>query len=188
MAIGWTGPAKVIYWIYSFLCHQLPQRSYFLFGQHLTYPLAQIQQAAGVDNPNDIFALRKFIGNDQIGWKIAWSDRMISMYTSIPFFALIWYPLRRRIPHLTWWGLMLLILPMALDGGTHFISDLQGIGAGFRDTNLWLATLTQNAFQPTFYGGDAWGSFNSILRLGTGFLFGLGMVWFGLPYFEETFA
>jgi uncharacterized membrane protein len=188
MEIGWTGPAKAIYFIYSLFCHQMPQRSYFMFGQHLTYPLAQIQQAAGLGNPNDIFALRKFIGNAEMGWKVAWSDRMISMYTSLPLFALIWYPLRRRLPRLPWWGLVLLILPMLVDGGTHFISDLQGIGAGFRDSNLWLSTLTHNAFLPTFYGGDAWASFNSIMRLGTGVVFGLGMVWFGFPYLEETFA
>jgi len=188
MAVGWHGPGKVIYFIYSLLCHQLPQRSYFMFGQHMTYPLAQIQQAASLSNPNDFFALRQFIGNAQMGWKVAWSDRMISMYTSIPLFALIWYPLRRRLPRLPWWGLVLLILPMALDGGTHMISDFQGIGAGFRDTNLWLAALTQHAYLPTFYAGDAWASFNSIMRLVTGVLFGLGMVWFGFPYLEEAFA
>lgn len=188
MAIGWSFPGKVIYFIYSFLCHQLPQRSFFLFGQHLTYPLAQIQQAAGVSNPHDIFALRRFLGDELMGWKVAWSDRMISMYTSLPLLALIWYPLRRRLPRLPWWGLVLLFMPMVVDGGTHFLSDFQGIGEGFRDTNLWLATLTQHAFLPTFYAGDAWGSLNSILRLGTGFLFGMGMVWFGLPYLEEAFA
>ena len=123
-----------------------------------------------------------------MGWKVAWSDRMIAMYTSIPLFALIWYPVRRRLSRLPWWGLMLLILPMTLDGGTHFISDLQSMGAGFRDTNLWLASLTQHAYLPTFYIGDAWVSFNSIMRLATGILFAFGMVWFGFPYLEEAFA
>lgn len=123
-----------------------------------------------------------------MGWKVAWSDRMISMYTSIPLFALIWYPLRRRLPRLPWWGLLLLMLPMALDGGTHFLSDMQGMGAGFRDSNLWLATLTNHAFLSNFYGGDAWASFNSLMRLTTGTLFGLGMVWFGFPYLEEAFT
>lgn len=188
MSLGWHGPGKVIYFIYSFLCHQLPQRSYFLFGQHLTYPLAQILNAAEINNLNDFLALRQFIGDVQMGWKVAWSDRMISMYTSIPLFALIWYPLRRRLPRLPWWGLLLLMLPMALDGGTHFLSDMQGMGAGFRDNNLWLSTLTNHAFLSSFYSGDAWASFNSIMRLITGALFGLGMVWFGFPYLEEAFA
>jgi uncharacterized membrane protein len=188
MAIEWHGPGKAIYLIYTLLCHQLPQRSYFLFGPHLTYSMAEIQQAAGVNNPSDFFALRQFIGNAQMGWKVAWSDRMISMYTSIPLLALIWYPLRRHLPRLPWWGLLLLALPMILDGGTHILSDMQGIGAGFRDSNLWLAALTSHALPPSFYGGDAWASFNSIMRLTTGALFGLGMVWFGFPYLEEVFA
>ena len=188
MHLGWGSPGKAIYLLYSFLCHQLPERSFFLFGPHLTYPLAQIQQVAGLKNTGDLFALRQFIGNSQIGWKVAWSDRMVSMFTSIPLFALTWYPLRRHLPRIPWWGFLLLILPMLVDGGTHFISDLQGIGAGFRDTNTWLVTLTQQAYPPTFYAGDAWGSFNSIMRLGTGLLFGLGFVWFGFPYLEETIA
>ena len=36
MQIGLTIPGKVIYWIYSYLCHQLPERSYFLFGPKLS--------------------------------------------------------------------------------------------------------------------------------------------------------
>jgi len=32
MKLGWDSPASVIYLIYSGLCHQLPQRSFFLFG------------------------------------------------------------------------------------------------------------------------------------------------------------
>ena len=188
MSAGWHGLGRAIYFIYSFLCHQLPERSYFLLGAQLTYPLPQILQAAGVNNPNNFFALRQFIGNAQMGWKVAWSDRMVWMFTSIPLLALVWYPLRRHLPRLPWWGFILLLLPMALDGGTHFISDLQGMSVGFRDTNLWLAALTNHLFPPMFYVGDAWGSFNSIMRLGTGILFGLGLVWFGFPYLEEAFA
>ena len=66
------------------------------------------------------------------------------------------------------------------------MSDLAGIGQGFRDTNAWLAALTGNAFAPGFYTGDALGSFNSWMRLLTGVLFGLGIVWYGFPYIEET--
>lgn len=29
--------------------------------------------------------------------------------------------------------------------------------------------------------GDAWGSFNSIMRWSTGMLFGFAVVWFGFP-------
>ena len=61
---------------------------------------------------------------------------------------------------------------VALDVHGHFISDLVGIGLGFRDSNAWLAVLTGNIFPAAFYAGDALGSFNSWMRLITGILFG----------------
>ncbi len=184
MQMGWTGAGRVIYFIYSFFCHQLPERSFFLFGEKTMYSLSEIQ--AAWQNTIDPFALRKFIGNSAMGWKIAWSDRMISFYTSVWLFAVIWYPFRRRIKPLSWWGLALLLLPIALDGGTHAISDFAGIGQGFRDTNAWLAVLTNHAFPATFYAGDAFGSFNSIMRLITGPLAGLGIVWLVFPYIFQS--
>jgi uncharacterized membrane protein len=186
MAIGWNGLGKAIYFIYSFLCHQLPERSYFLFGPKFTYSLSEVQ--AAWQNTTNPLILRQFIGNPEMGWKVAWSDRMVSMFTSIWIFGLLWYPFRRRLPSLPIWGLALFLLPMALDGTSHFISDFWGIGQGFRDTNLWLAILTNHAFAPAFYAGDAWGSFNSLMRLLTGVLFGLGIVWFGFPYLNDSFA
>jgi uncharacterized membrane protein len=185
MAIGWSGLGKAIYFIYSFLCHQLPERSYFLFGTKITYSLSEIQ--AAWQNTTNPLILRQFIGNPEMGWKVAWSDRMVSMFTSIWVFGLLWYPLRRKLPTLPLWGLALFLLPMALDGTTHFFSDIAGIGQGFRDTNLWLGILTNHAFAPLFYAGDAWGSFNSLMRLLTGVLFGLGIVWFGFPYLNASF-
>ena len=191
MEWGWTGPAKTIYLIYSGLCHQLPQRSYFLFGRQLTYSLAEIaraQEPHAWQNTLNPFVLRQFIGNPDMGWKVAWSDRMVSMFASPLLFGLLWWPLRKRLPRLPWWGLVLFLLPMALDGTTHMLSDLAGIGQGFRDSNAWLAVLTHGAFSPAFYAGDAWGSFNSLMRLVTGVLFGAGIVWFGYPYLDEAFT
>ncbi len=185
MEIGWKGAGNSLYFLYSFLCHQLPERSYFLFGTKFTYSLSEIQSAW--QNTLDPMILRQFVGNPQMGWKVAWSDRMVSMYGSIWVFGLLWYPLRRHPPRLPFWGLVLFLLPMALDGTAHLISDFAGIGQGFRDTNLWLALLTHNALPPTFYVGDAWGSFNSIMRLLTGIFFGIGLVWFAFPYADDTF-
>jgi uncharacterized membrane protein len=178
-------PAHVIYFIYSFLCHQLPERSFFLFGPKFMYPLSQIKSAW--QNTNNPLILRQFIGNSQMGWKVGWSDRMVSMYTSIPLFGLVWWNLRNKLKPLSLWGLFLFLLPMAIDGGTHFLSDLSGIGLGFRYTNQWLAALTHSALPYWFYFGDAIGSFNSDMRLLTGALFGIGIVWFGLPMIDEIF-
>jgi uncharacterized membrane protein len=186
MRLGWTGVAHVIYAFYSTQCHQLPQRSFFLFGPKGMYSLAEIQ-AAWVNTAAPLI-LRQFVGNAAMGWKVAWSDRMTSMYTSTLMFSLAWWRLGRRVKALPWWGLVWLLLPMALDGGTHFISDLAGIGQGFRDSNDWLATLTRHALPATFYTGDTLGSFNSVMRIVSGLLFGLGAVWFTFPYLATAFG
>ena len=184
MHIGWSSAGRVIYIIYSFFCHQLPERSYFLFGQKPMYTLAEIQTAwQRTINP---FMLRQFIGDPTMGWKIAWSDRMISFYTSIWLFAVIWLPFRRKAKPLSWWVFGLLLLPILLDGGTHAISDLAGIGHGFRDSNLWLGNLTQNALPLWFYAGDALGSFNSWMRNLTGVIAGFGIAWLVFPAIYQS--
>jgi len=186
MHIGWAGAGKAIYFIYSFFCHQLPERSFFLFGQKSMYSLTEIK--AAWQNTINPLILRQFIGNETMGWKIAWSDRMISFYTSVWLFAVVWSPFRRKIKPLSLLGFALLLLPIALDGGAHMISDFAGIGQGFRDTNQWLIMLTNNAFPATFYAGDVLGSFNSLMRFITGLLAGLGIVWLAFPYMEESFG
>jgi uncharacterized membrane protein len=186
MNLDWDTSAKAIYTFYSFFCHQLPQRSFFMYGQETMYSLQEIH-ANWVTTFHPL-ELRQYIGSDSAGWKVAWSDRMVSMYTSILIFSWIWYPLRRRLKELPLWGFILLILPMAIDGSTHLISDLAGIDQGFRDDNAWLAMITQDSFGVDFYAGHALGSFNSWMRLITGTLFGIGLVWFGFPHVHEVFS
>jgi len=180
MNVGFSSAGKILYFFYSFFCHQLPERSIFLFGQKAMYSLGEIQ--AAWQNTNDPMVLRQFLGNETMGWKIAWSDRMISFYTSVWLFALIFAAFRQKIKPIPWRGFALTLLPIILDGGTHMLSDFAGIGHGFRDTNQWLAFLTNNALSASFYAGDALGSFNSWMRLVTGLLAGLGIVWFVFPY------
>jgi uncharacterized membrane protein len=165
----------------------MPQRSFFLFGERPMYELNEIQAVwQNTDNP---LILRQFIGNPDMGWKVAWSDRMVSLYTGILLWAIVLGPWRRRLPRLPLWGLALLALPMVIDGSTHMLSDMiGGIGAGFRYDNAWLASLTGHALAPGFYAGDGLGSFNSWMRLISGLLFSLGSVWFALPAVENSFA
>jgi len=184
MHVGWTSMGKAIYFVYSFFCHQLPERSFFFFGEKRMYSLAEIQ--AAWQNTTNPMILRQFTGNESMGWKIAWSDRMISFYTSVWLFAMIWFPFRKRVKPLPWWGLALLLPPIILDGGTHALSDLAGIGLGFRDTNAWLAVLTNHTFPASFYAGDALGSFNSIMRFITGLLAGLAIGWLVFPYIFQA--
>ena len=186
MQLGAADAANVIYGIYSLVCHQLPQRSLFLFGAQPMYSLAEIKAVWQLDG---FLGLRQFVGNPEFGYKVAWSDRMISFYGSIWVGAILFAFARRRIRSLSpvvWFFIG--ILPVGLDGITHMINDaLAGTsGAGFRDTNAWLAFLTGNLFPPSFYMGDALGSFNSDLRWMTGFLFGLTTVWFLFPFIEDA--
>ena len=68
------------------------------------------------------------------------------------------------------------------------ISDLAGLGQDFSDTNLWLAALTGTIFPSTFHAGDALGSFNSWMRLITGVLFSLAVIWLVYPVIDRFFA
>lgn len=183
---GWDRAASSVYSFYAFQCHQLPQRSFFLFGPKPMYSLAEIQ--AAWQNTTDPSILRQWIGNVDMGWKVAWSDRMVSMYTSLFLASIVYAFARKQVRPLPLWGFALLLLPMVVDGGTHMISDLTGLGQGFRDTNLWLASLTGSIFPSTFYAGDALGSFNSWMRLITGLLFSLAVIWLVYPVIDRFFA
>jgi uncharacterized membrane protein len=187
MQIGAPGLGNGVYFIYQFFCHQLPERSFFLFGPQPMYSLSAITT---VTQSVDPLVLRQFIGGPAWGWKVAYSDRMVSMYTGFWIASLVYAMFRRRIRPLPIWAFLLFCLPMAIDGGTHLLSDLQAgqnFGTGFRDVNVWLAQLTSSALPATFYAGDALGSFNSSMRLLTGVIFGIGAVWFAFPYVDAAF-
>src|SRR5690606_4968495 len=58
MKAGLSPLAQVIYAIYAFFCHQLPERSFFLFGPSIMVPLSEIQ--ASWPGSSDPMILRKF--------------------------------------------------------------------------------------------------------------------------------
>ncbi len=110
MRMGWEVPAHWLYTLYSLFCHQLPQRSLFLFGIKPMYSLSEIRQVWPYEDP---LQLRAFIGNPIFGYKVAWSDRMISMYTSLWAVALLYALSGRRWRPLPVGIFLLLALPMA---------------------------------------------------------------------------
>lgn len=188
MKMGWSGGANMIYTFYSGLCHQMAQRSFFLFGDHFMYEMDQLPVNLTGNTGTDTLLLREFRGNETLGWKVAWSDRMISMYAGIWLVSLVyWAASRFRPPKpVSIWLAGLLVIPIALDGGTHMISDMAGgLVEGFRYHNDWLAILTVHAFPESFYRGDALGTFNSWLRLFTGLLLAVGAVWLAFPYMDR---
>jgi uncharacterized membrane protein len=190
MALGWAWPGKLVYFIYNFFCHQLPERSWFLFGPHFSYTQAQIAEAWGqpLSAISQEFVRRHFIGSPALGWKVAWSDRMVAMYTSIFIFGLIYAILRERgvtVKGISVWMFGLLILPMAIDGTTHLIND--ALRLDFRQTNQWAIILTNNTLPASFYPDDLFGSLNSVLRIVTGLLFGYGVVALLWPLMDNEF-
>ena len=173
MKAGANLPATVIYTAYSPLCHQLGFRSFFLFGEQSYYPRAAagipgvltFGKATGLDE-NDLLAARAFIGNDQLGYKIALCERDVAIYGAIILFGFIFGLSKRKIPPLHWalW-LIIAIVPIGLDGFSQLFSQLP-IPA--------LASILPYRESTPF------------LRLLTGFLFGFGTAWFGFPYVEES--
>jgi uncharacterized membrane protein len=189
MTAGWTTLGEVIYWLYTPFCHQLPQRSWFLFGEKLTYTLAEINQ---VFPATDAWGLRRFYGTPAMGWKVAWSDRMISFYMLTPLFALLYALLRQRqvkVQSLSLRTLLFALAPIVVDGLTHLLNDtfVGDYSSGFRDTNAWLAMLTANAF-PGFYAGDSLGTFNWWLRLLTGVLAAWGVAFTVFPFLDRIIS
>lgn len=175
MKSGATAPAQVIYTVYSPLCHQLGFRSFFLFGEQPYYPRAiagidgvmTFGEATGIDeSSNGLLEARRFVGNERLGYKVALCQRDIAIYGAIILFGVVYALTGRRIKPLHWAGwLLIAIAPIGLDGFSQLLSQL---GLSFINDLLPFREST-----PT-------------LRVITGFLFGFGTAWFGLPYVEES--
>ncbi len=137
MNAGATAPANLIYTVYRPACHQLPERSYFLFGERIVYTLEDLD-AAGVLPGLDILSRRHYAGDGLHGWKVAICERDVAIYGALLLAGLAFTWLRSRIPKLSFKGYILLLLPIAIDG----LSQLVGL----RTSNWWLRTLTGGLF------------------------------------------
>jgi len=182
MAEGYDEAGTAVYRFLAPHNHQLPQRSYFLFGEtgfFRSYSLAQVI-AFGADPER----LQAFTGNAEIGYKTALNHRMIAIFTGMVVGGLVW-GVRRGRPRLSLFAFLLFILPLLVDGFSHMFSEA---GSGFRESNSWLAALTGGMGTAVFYTGTTIGTFNWWLRTLTGLLFGLGVVWFAFPRFADYFA
>ena len=152
MEAGAETPAKVIYTIYRPACHQLPERSFFLFGESPVYSREELP-ANGVADSDNVFVRRNYIGDPEHGYKVAICERDVAIYGSMFLMGLIFALMRGHLPRLKAKWLLVFALPMILDGGTQLVG------------------LRSSSWQ---------------LRLITGALFGVGLVWFAYPYIEES--
>jgi len=162
--MGLEGPAQLIYTIYAPTCHQLPERSLFLFGPQAVYHVHELEEAGALPaglNLLQRMALR-FNGQDGIGYKVAICQRDIAIYGAILINGLLFAAMRKRLrrrdgrmPKLPLWLFGVLLIPIFIDGATQLL--------GLRESNWWL-------------------------RLVTGGLFGGALVWLAYPYVEEAMA
>ena len=134
---GLTRPASLLYSVYSATCHQLPERSYFLFGEQPFYSLSSLE-TGGLSEDQGLFQRRAFRGNDSTGYKIAVCQRDVAIYGSVVLAGLLFGLLRGRVRGIGLKVYLPLLIPMAIDG----LSQLFGL----RESNWWLRTVTGALF------------------------------------------
>jgi uncharacterized membrane protein/glutaredoxin len=176
MSAGITGPARVIYSAYGFVCHQLAYRSWFLFGDQAAYPRAAANvdgyitygEATGLselDNATALWNARSYVGDDQVGYKVAYCERDVAIYAAILLFGVVFALTGRRIRSIPWYvWIGVGMIPIGLDGFSQVFSQM----------NLPIFNLIPYRESTPF------------LRTLTGGLFGLMTAWFGYPLVEET--
>ncbi|MCS7221275.1 MAG: DUF2085 domain-containing protein [Anaerolineae bacterium] len=139
LAAGATTPAQLIYLVYLPVCHQLPERSYFLLGEKPVYTPEELE-ARGMPAGLSPFQRRGFRGNEVTGYKVAFCERDVAIYGSILLAGLAYGALRRRgrprgLPLKIY---VLFLVPLGLDGLTQLV--------GLRESNWWLRTITGALF------------------------------------------
>jgi uncharacterized membrane protein len=173
LAYGFTGPANTIYSLYRAACHQFPSRAYFIFGE-----------------------------------QVALCHRDIAIYATLLAGGLVFGFIRHRLkpPPFHWYAFML--VPIALDGGMQMVSELLQVApviilwaigliligvvmvVAYSQQKLTWHVMLFLAFGPlALLYVQFFGPYHSDLlrRNLTGFIFGLGTVWFAYPYLEESF-
>jgi uncharacterized membrane protein len=142
MHSGHTRLGALLYLVYRPLCHQLPERSFFLFGQQWVYSLAQIQARTGLE----LVPLR-YVGAPGLGFKVAVCERCSAVYGMMLVFGLAFGLVRGKLRPLPLRWFAVLIAPMAVDG----FGQLLGFW-----TSTWLTRLITGAL---FALGAVWLTF-----------------------------
>lgn len=196
MNAGATGPARVIYTMYSPMCHQMASRSFFLFGEQAAYPrelagtalkplesyTGSLPEFATVEDGNwaEFFlAARQFLGNEQMGYKMALCERDIAIYGFVLIGGLV-YGMVRRWRKIRPLPLILFLIigmgPIALDGFSqlfgYYATPLGGGGA------VGLQALIGSVFPLR--------ESTPLLRTLTGALFGFMLVWLAYPHLDHN--
>ena len=151
-------PAKVIYAIYSPLCHQLAFRSWFLFGEQPFYPrdlagvkgVKTFEEVSGIP-ASEIFEARDFIGNPEIGYKVALCERDTAIYASMFLFGILFMITGRRLKTIPWYLWVVFgLIPIAIDG----FSQLPGLSGGLLPS--WVPIQGKHPAASSYYRNPFW--------------------------------
>lgn len=171
MKIGHQPFAQTIYKVYRPACHQLAYRSFFLFGEQAVYP-RELAGMKGIKtyeditsaDPTDTAFASAFVGNEQVGYKAVLCQRDTAIYVGLLLFIVIFLMIAKPVKALPWYLWILLgIVPIGLDGFWQLLSQL-GLRA--------LAWLPARESIP-------------LIRVITGFMFGVFSAWFIVPSFRD---
>jgi uncharacterized membrane protein len=187
MRLGLEAPGRLIYTLYSPFCHQFAFRSIFLYGEQPFYPRAntgsglesfeayanQLPEFADFDlytrldriDMTILGALRGFLGNEQMGYKLTLCARDIFIYLGILTGAALYAipVVRQRLRPVPLWLYVFLGLgPVGLDGFSQLL--------GYPPFEFWPPRETLPVF-----------------RVMTGAIFGLMTAWLGFPYLDMSF-
>jgi uncharacterized membrane protein len=164
--LGWPRLASALYAFYSPFCHQYPFRSWFVFGERFVYPLSEAPLSVAA-----MSAAHSFIGNAEMGYKMALCQRDMAIYGAMLGAGLIYglLPQGRRPKSLPLWIFFVFaFVPMLLDGGIQWLAYA-----------AWqlLPGLMAEPFETV-----------PAMRALTGILFGLGITAIGYPEMEKYFT
>jgi uncharacterized membrane protein/glutaredoxin len=138
MASGAEGPARLIYTIYKPMCHQLPWRSFFLFGERLYYSQDYLVSQVGEESLATLWTAKNFVGTPQLGYKVALCERDVAIYGAMLLAGVLFGLVRKRLKPLPWPVFVLFIVPLAIDGGIQLI--------GLHESTPLLRVLTGGLF------------------------------------------
>ncbi|MGB9871638.1 MAG: DUF2085 domain-containing protein [Anaerolineae bacterium] len=164
MKVGAEGPARLIYLAYQPLCHQLPYRSWYLFGERPFYSMEELLRRGVAP---ELLVPHGYIGDAVLGYKGALCQRDTAIYGTIFLAGLAFALTRRRWRPLPFWAYLLFgLAPVALDGGIQFVTQV---------LVLLFPTAGFVAIEST-----------PLRRVVTGALFGLMTVWLVYPYVHQA--
>jgi uncharacterized membrane protein len=107
---GYMRGANLIYLVYRPLCHQLPERSFFLFGPQWAYTLEELESLTGGVVP------QRWIGSAAVGFKVAVCQRCVAIYGGMFALGILFAAVRQQIRPISIAAFGALCVPMVIDG------------------------------------------------------------------------